>query len=265
MNNKAKVLLIVEGTKLEPQFFNKLKESYGIELEIFCVNNNIYSLYQNLKELSFQADIKAVLSERITDSAIKERLADKYTYTYLVFDLDPHNVGEEQKETPKSLKEIIAANIERVREMTDYFTDETDPAKGKIYINYPMMESYRDCDSFEDETYLKSKVPIEEVPRYKQHVGTKRMANKRLDTYTKEDFNKLSKQNIRKLYTINGQNRDRINYTTYQIHSHQTNILKTIQEIFENDSAISVLNTATYFAIDYYGNKNQFFDKIINQ
>ncbi len=32
--------------------------------------------------------------------------------------------------------------------MTEYFVDETDPTIGKLYINYPMMESYRDCDEF---------------------------------------------------------------------------------------------------------------------
>ncbi len=40
--------------------------------------------------------------------------------------------------------------------MVNYFVDETDPSIGKLYINYPMMESYRDCDTFFEEDYLLS-------------------------------------------------------------------------------------------------------------
>ena len=45
--------------------------------------------------------------------------------------------------------------------MLDFFNDETD--QGKLFINYPMMESYRDCDAFFDENIEKAitSVPAE--------------------------------------------------------------------------------------------------------
>lgn len=55
--------------------------------------------------------------------------------------------------------------------MAEYFVDETDPSVGKLYINYPMMESYRDCDDFFDENYKSTMVSLPAILSYKKDVG----------------------------------------------------------------------------------------------
>ncbi len=261
MDKKAKILLIVEGARLEPQFFNQIQKVYGLSFEIVCVKNNIYSLFKKMKSLDFQADIKQILIEMVKEQDLAKRLEENFTYTYLVFDLDAHHT-EEFKEGV-SLPEIIAANLERLQEMTEYFTDETDPTIGKIYINYPMMESFKDCNCFDDEDYLTSIVSLEDLKNYKELVGKKKMANKRLDHYVIDDFNKLSRLNIKKLRSILQGSCSLINYTDYQALSKQSTIFNEEKHIFNQKKAVSVLNTSAFFAVDYFGNQNGFFDSIM--
>lgn len=263
MDKKAKILLIVEGEKLEPQFFYQIQKAYGLSFEIVCVQNNIYSLFKKMKSLDFQADIKQILIEMVKEKDIAKRLEENFTYTYLVFDLDAHHTEEFEEDVP--LSEIIVANFERLQEMTEYFTDETDPTIGKIYINYPMMESFKDCDSFDDENYLTSMVSLDDLKKYKELVGKKKMANKRLDYYVIGDFDKLSRLNIKKLQSILQGYCSLIDYTDYQALSKQSIISDVEKHIFHKDKAIAVLNTATLFAVDYFGNQNGFFDGIMKE
>ncbi len=263
MDKKAKILLIVEGARLEPQFFNQIQKAYGLSFEIVCVKNNIYSLFKKMKSLDFQADIKQILIEMVNEKDLAKRLEENFTYTYLVFDLDAHHTEEFEETAP--LAEIIKANLERLQEMTEYFTDETDPTIGKIYINYPMMESFKDCNSFDDEDYLTSIVSLEDLKNYKELVGKKKMANKRLDHYVIDDFDKLSRLNIKKLQSILQGSCRSISYADYQVLSKQSIISNAEKCIFDEDKAISVLNTAALFAVDYFGNQNGFFDGIMNE
>lgn len=57
------ILIIVEGSKTEPNFFNRLSDVFGLKFDIYCLETNIYSLYKKMKEIDFNGDIKDVLSE----------------------------------------------------------------------------------------------------------------------------------------------------------------------------------------------------------
>lgn len=261
MDNKIKILLIVEGARLEPQFFDQIQKVYGLSFEIVCVKNNIYSLYKRMKEMDFQADIKQILLESTKDEKERARLKERFAYTYLIFDLDVQHT--ENGEKSKSTLENVNENLKRLQEMTEYFTDETDPTIGKIYINYPMMESFKDCNSFDDEEYLTSRVALNDLRKYKELVGLKKMSNKRLDSYLIDDFNRLSKLNLRKLqYILNGTCRP-IEYAVFQELSKQSQISIAEKRIIDKDKEVAVLNTATFFALDYFGNKNGFFNNVM--
>lgn len=136
------ILIIVEGSKTEPNFFNRLSDVFGLKFDIYCLETNIYSLYKKMKEIDFNGDIKDVLSEIHQDK--KEMLSKKFAYTYLIFDCDAHH---SRKNESRTQEEIVLDNLAKLSEMAKYFIDETDPSKGKLYINYPMMESYRDWSS----------------------------------------------------------------------------------------------------------------------
>ena len=75
-----------------------------------------------------------------TDSWYDTKTSD-ISETYLFFDYDFQN-------TQLTLEEI---NL-RVQSMLELFTDETDD--GKLYINYPMIESIRYTKELPDEDYV---------------------------------------------------------------------------------------------------------------
>lgn len=261
MNNKPKTLIIVEGGRLEPMFFEQLKNIFDLNLDIYCLKCNIYLLYKKMKEMGFNGNIKDVLLEVHDTEENRKLLSQNFAYTYLIFDFDVHHTEEYQKDIP--LETIVKNNIVKVQEMAHYFVDETDPTIGKLYINYPMMESFKDCDSFEDDVYLTRSIILEDVKRYKNIVGCRKMANKRIDKYSKNDFIQLMRQNVRKLGRICQINDDLPKYSAYLNESNQFNILQHEVEFVSLQKVISVLNTSVFFVLDYYGNKNGFYDDVM--
>ncbi len=86
--------------------------------------------------------------------------------------------------------------------MTDYFVDETDPTVGKLYVNYPMMESYRDCDDFFDPGYAERKVALEDMSSCKSLVATRKLCRVHAKSFTRNQFSLLILQNLYKLNKI---------------------------------------------------------------
>lgn len=261
MTNQPKTLIVVEGGRLEPRFFNRLKDIFGLNLDIYCLEYNIYLLYKKMKEMGFNSNLKDVLLELHDNQKNRELLSQSFAYTYLIFDFDPHHTEEYEKDIP--LKTIVENNINKVCEMAEYFVDETDPTIGKLYINYPMMESFKDCDSFEDVNYLTRMIKIDDVKKYKEIVGHRKMANKRIDGYSKSDFTMLTCQNVKKLGRICDVDGESMDYEMYIQKSNQTNILQHEIEFVKSLTQIAVLNTSVFFALDYYGNKDGFYDNIL--
>ena len=178
---ESNILIIVEGARTEPAFFNRLLGVFDQNFEIYCFGTNIYTLYKRMKEIEFNGDLKSVLIELHPEQ--RELLSKKFAYTYLVFDCDVHHP---KKEDIRCIEEIIADNFSKLREMAEYFVDETDPSVGKLYINYPMMESYRDCDDFFDENYKSTMVSLPAILSYKKDVGKRKLSRVRVDSYTEK-------------------------------------------------------------------------------
>ena len=259
MNNVKKVLFIVEGEYTEREVLKRIETVFNLDFTICCFNANIYALYKRLAELGFNADIKQVLTE--LHPSYSEDLADKFVYTYLVFDFDAHHP---KKEDHRTLEEITYANIRRLQKMAMYFTDETDPTIGKLYINYPMVESFRTCDMPFDPGYQNEYVTIDSMKDFKNYAGTKKMAHKRIDTYSRYDFKELTRMNIYKLAHIMLDDWGDITYNQYLDYSGTMEILNQQTDIIKQTNQIAVLNTMLFMLTDYYGNqKNKFFDFIM--
>ena len=258
MANQPKTLIVVEGGRLEPRFFDQLKKVFGLNLDIYCLKDNIYILYKKMKEMGFNGNLKDVLLEVHDTEEYRELLSQNFAYTYLIFDFDPHHTEEYEKNVP--LETIVENNINKVREMAEYFVNETDPTIGKLYINYPMMESFKDCDSFEDDSYLTREVSLPDVKQYKEIVGRRKMASKRIDGYSKGDFTMLTRQNVKKLGKICEAADESMDYETYIQESNQSKVLQREIEFISSLRKIAVLNTSVFFALDYYGNKDGFYD-----
>lgn len=259
MNDRIKILAIVEGEKAEPAFFKSIEAAYSLDFSIYCLGTNIYTLYKKMKEYDFNADIKKVLAELHPD--FSDMLSQKFAYTYLFFDMDPHH---SKKEDPRSLEEIAVENIRKIKEMVSYFTNETDPTIGRLYINYPMHESFRNCDIPFDPHYRKEYVFLKDISNFKKYVAQKKMVRKHLDKYTSDDFDQLTKMNIFKLNEIINHQWCALNYDEYLFISTANIIIEYQSQIVANDSKIAVLNSSLFFLLDYFGNKNGFYDRVVS-
>lgn len=258
MNKEGNILIIVEGAKTESLFFKRLAKVFDLKFEIYCFKTNIYSLYKMMKEYDFNADIKDILKEKHKDNA--NILDKKFAYTYLVFDCDPHHPKIKEY---RQLNEVVADNFSTLKEMANYFTNETDPAIGKLYINYPMMESYRDCDSFFDSNYETKEALLSHLKIYKQLVGERKLSNFRIDEYERKHFKSLILQNLFK--------RNKICFSLWQKPSFKDfsdskNIFLLLEKQIEKSSnygSVFVINTSLFLIVDFYGNRNNFYDSLI--
>ena len=254
---ESNILIVVEGAKTEPAFFKRLLHIFGLNFQIYCLGTNIYTLYRRMKEIEFNGDLKSILIELHPDQ--RELLSKKFAYTYLVFDCDVHHP---KKNDCRCIEEIISDNFTKLKELVEYFVDETDPTVGKLYINYPMMESYRDCDYFFDEKYKSTMASFPDILSYKTNVGKRKLSRIHVDSYTEEQFSLLILQNIYKLNKILTDVWKKPSYEEYLAQSNAKQILLAEQDIAEKLDALSVINTSLFIISDFFGNKDGFYDKL---
>lgn len=141
------ILFVFEGEKREPNLFHTLERLY-FPRDNGCIvcsfGNNLYDLYQELKKYGEDGDIVAIMKEQLVDKEdnplAEIECSSDFAEIYLFFDYDFHH------------KHLSVEEINRqVREMLSIFRDETD--RGKLYINYPMIESIRYTKELPDANY----------------------------------------------------------------------------------------------------------------
>lgn len=144
------ILFVFEG-KDDKTYFESIERLFFPEKSetFLCTyNSNIYSLYTKLKahdalKEMLEVDTVSVLKEILLekgDETLKDIREDEVSEIYLFFDYD-------FQEDSRTLEE----NNNRLSELLNYFTDET--GKGKLYINYPMVESLRYTKELPDNNY----------------------------------------------------------------------------------------------------------------
>ncbi len=155
---KKPILFITEGAA-EKNFieilFNLIAK--GEEYEVYSYDTNIHILAQELTKegvIDEFLDINLVLREKETDPRLREMLSKNFSDIFLIFDFDP------QHSYP---------SFNKVQTLLDYFTDST--TVGKMYINYPMMESFRHLNQMPDEGFCERAVGLKECLAYKKLVN----------------------------------------------------------------------------------------------
>ena len=130
---------------------------YGLEdYEIFSYNTNIYVLYNQLfvDGSSYGRDLLQTLIENSTDEKKIKKIKNNYSHIILCFDLDPQD-GQYSKE--------------KIIDLSLFFNESTD--NGKLYINYPMVESFSHRHGIGDNEYIKREVSYSDLMQYKQIVN----------------------------------------------------------------------------------------------
>lgn len=159
MNNYAwfqprkrnKNLLIVEGNHEKNELISILLKVYpriDIEMnDIVIYHTNIYQLYDEIvKEYDEEWDKDDIDLPLIVGRKIKcseDMSKDNFKNILIVFDYERHDTHFSE---------------EKISRLQAYFNDSTN--QGKLYINYPMVESYQHLISLSDESFAERSVSV---------------------------------------------------------------------------------------------------------
>ncbi len=257
LQNKKKALFIVEGKNPDRSLIKNLTARSNIAMEIFSVCANIHMLYGKLKSENFYYNILDALLDMPTVSEQDKNMLRKqesFAFTYLIFDLDLQHYDVSKREN-------VVRGINDVKEMVRHFCDETDPTIGKLYINYPMVESFRDCTSFFDEGYKDVVISLYDITKYKNIVSNRGLALS-LSKYSYQNFCDLIRQNLYKGYFLQCGQWLKPTYQEYSDWLSQSKILDAEEKQILSKNLIFVLNTSYFVLVDYFGNKNSFYDNL---
>lgn len=264
------ILFVFEG-KTDKTYFEAIKRLFFPEKSdtfVCTYNSNIYSLYTKLKSHDalkemLEVDTVSVLKEILLekgDETLKDIREDEVSEIYLFFDYD-------FQEDSRTLEE----NNSRLSELLDYFTNET--GRGKLYINYPMVESLRYTKELPDSNYWqytvtrqkcqeeKFKHQVHEFSFYKSNLEYLVLTIKPADDETKiQQKANTAKTNWLHLVTMNTSKANYICNDKNELPDEVNNQ----QDIFESqlskyvnteECKVAILNAFPLFLFDYFGKK----------
>lgn len=261
MADRPKTLVIVEGKKTEPVLFRRMATVFGMDMDVYAVGGNIYAIYRILKSERFEANVKDVAAELSGSEADRAVLSQDFADTFLVFDCDPHHT-DDRSEAPLPIGRIVERNFGRILEMARHLDDSTDPTKGKLFVNYPMMEAFRDCDDFFDPAFERTDVPIREIASYKRRVSGRKLSRLHPGSFSRDQFERLLRMNAFKLSSLNGTGFGPVPYETFLRQSGCGPVAQRESELVRATGRMPVLCTSLFLPVDYFGNKDGSFDRI---
>jgi len=150
MSKSRNILLVVEGKSGEPDLMNTLFGFYypDRKYQIWSYKTNIYDLYNKLanNDVGDFEDLDLLLTLRSCeqDQEKKKILEEKYTDLVLIFDYEPQD---------------NRFSTTKINQLMSVFNDSTD--RGKLYINYPMLESFKHFKSIPDPDYEEMTIDFE--------------------------------------------------------------------------------------------------------
>ncbi len=185
---RSKILLIVEGEKEEPRILGSnshgLLSLIGSDYDIVTFSNPIYELYDAYKKGDYDDIVSYLRVEKGLE--IDKNILSKNAFSsiYLVFDFEPHY----HKYKDSKIKDIL-----------NVFNNETE--LGKLYINYPMVESFYYLKNIPDLEYLGRKISLNNFngKDYKKLVNNEtilkknKLSNKQLCYIIWINYNKVRK------------------------------------------------------------------------
>lgn len=234
---KTKILMLVEGAKTDVRLMNQLLSIYGLNegYELVSYNTNIYTLYKQMFSEHDPAafDLLQVLKEREPNIEKKQIFDQAFSDIILVFDLDPQDPD---------------FSPEKIQEMVDYFKESSD--MGKLYLNYPMVESFYHMKSIPDPDYRTYMVALDDLRdrKYKTLVG-QITHDQRKFAATKEKCNTVILQNIEKSRRMTISQDSETLYPP-----EQADILTVQLESLAKSSLVHVLCTCPFYIVDYNPN-----------
>lgn len=235
-------LFVVEGERTEPRFFRRMLPMY-LDIgppSIHSYGTNIHALLDEFfvdGVIDPDLDLMKVLRGSRTGRRDDGILDRRFTDIIMVFDMDPLDPRYDP---------------ERLRQAAEFFNDSS--GNGKLYINYPMFESYRHMPSLHDESYLGISVNRDGIKRYKEVSALP--ANscgelRELSKIGRPAFDRIIEMNLRKACLISSGSRVMPSAEDYDDRMDHVGILERQCRRFEGSGTVMVLNTSVLCVVDY--------------
>ena len=255
------ILFVFEGEYREPELFATIQKMFfpkDNERIAYSFGNNIYELYNELSKLDDAGDLVSLLQERCSgqaDNPFEGLNSSDFSEIYLFFDYDFQNKNLELSEINRQLKEMLSI-----------FNDETE--YGKLYINYPMIESIRYTKELPDDKYYEYVVSRAECSSFKR-LAADFSAYSSLDFILidpRKELSELSEKKLRSLRdnweNLKVQNVNKANYICHA-KNEKPNKKEEVSQmlIFESQlqkhvnkeqSEVAILNAFPLFLYEYF-------------
>lgn len=243
-NAERNILLIVEGADDEVNLFKKIIQCFPeISLSpenVLVYNTNLWVLNEDLeKEFGTNWYESEDIDFRIfCESRFPQIKGVKITDIFLVFDYE----RQDPKFDPAQLENLCR-----------FFNDSVE--NGQLYINYPMIESYRHLNKkpLPDEDYKERKCKVSDIANYKFTVGSET----KFHDYRKLDralIQEIITHNLRKASFIMSEEYDLIDDKLFSF-AHNMNYIEIAKKqnhlSKDNNGFIYVLCTCVLFVTDY--------------
>ena len=245
MCRKPVKCFIVEGESRDTRFINNMvatlfRGKYQSITICLPASQNIYMLYNKIREDEFNTDLIELLKENPAVSASLTELGDfdrqSIDEVFLFFDYDVHQENLSTGQTP----------IDSLKKMIDFFDNETE--QGKLYVSYPMVEALFDYCESQCDPYTECIYPVDKLTSYKEAVGNNRHASHHFSKYG--DWKKVMEvfgMRIRCLFSY-----DSISYSLYKQKVTVKSIFEIQKNLFEKHKKVFVLSAFPEFLLDYF-------------
>lgn len=233
-------LLIVEGKHEKEELFWLIFRCFPeIEIDmndVWVYGTNIYVLYEDItKEYDSEwaargddIDLPYVISKKQHSDNLCYK--EDFTNIILVFDYERHDINFSE---------------EKIQEMQKYFSDAADV--GKLYINYPMIESYLHLKALPDNGYAKRKIPVSLQPGRKYKALVK--AETVIEQFVKFP-NRIDELFCSLFETCDLQKKDKCFDAVLNI-SNEKNVEEMLQDILQGQIEDTQLKTIKYKLNDW--------------
>ncbi len=230
----SKILFVFEGEKKEGQIADNFLKCFPDRnnIVIQCAHcTTIYNLYNKISK-DEDLDTFSVLKENPNNRETLESYnRSDFAEVYLFFDYDGHT---------------SSANDEKLIKALNFFDEETD--FGKLYINYPMVESLKHYSESIDFKGL--------AVSAKDNINYKKIVNQQCSSvyidfnkYTKEIWNVLINAHLKKMNYILTDSFS----TPSHVISQGVIFSKQMEKYISFNSTIAVLNSFPIFLFEYFG------------
>ena len=244
----------MEGARKELKLINKLKELFlPQEITITSYGTSLYQLYNKLEEyceFNFEdLDVLLALKAHETDDEKKAIFDEKYTDVLLIFDFDPQDNG---------------FDIAKISKLMNHFNDSTE--HGKLYINYPMVESFYHLSKVKeiqvDENFANNKFTLKELQEHKYK-------SRAISEGTDLDIGRMSKEMVENIMCQQACKANYILEEKYQVlydysQEKMLMILEKQNKLLEQTGEAYVLNTCSFFVLEFYPSNVDFLNNITN-